>query len=71
MSNDKHDHDEADHDPFDLVEALCALGIFVVSTLLGLVGIIFFKWELVVVMLLGCVFTAFNPQIGRWRHVWE
>ena len=55
----------------DAINGLVTVAIFVTVVIAALVGAFLGEWMALVLIPIGWIFAAFDPHVGRWKHVWE
>ena len=55
----------------DGLQAITTILIFMASIAWGILGAYLGHWWALLLIPAGWLITALDPQIGRWKHVWE
>lgn len=60
-----------EHSTLEAVQAIATVVMFVAAIAAALVGAYLGHLLALLLIPISWIITAFDPQIGRWRHVWE
>lgn len=54
-----------------IINAILTSCVFIASVVLGVIALYYGHWPLLLITLLGWLYVALDPDIGKWKHVWD